>query len=104
MGREAPGRAGHVGSRRDSGVFRLGGAAGRARRTDAQRVGVATAEVVAGSVALLFVLFLGCAPAARSPGPRDPSAPAPAPPFEWRLPPGFPVPKVPADNPMTSAK
>ena len=33
-----------------------------------------------------------------------PAAHPPPPPFEWRLPPGFPVPRVPADNPMTSAK
>jgi cytochrome c peroxidase len=33
-----------------------------------------------------------------------PSAHPPSPPYEWRLPPGFPVPRVPADNPMISAK
>ncbi len=33
-----------------------------------------------------------------------PAAHPPPPPYEWRLPPGFPVPKVPADNPMTAAK
>ena len=33
-----------------------------------------------------------------------PSTPPPAPAYEWRLPPGFPVPKVPADDPMTQAK
>ena len=44
--------------------------------------------MVAGSFALLCIL----------------SAHPPPPPFEWRLPPGFPVPAVPADNPMTPAK
>ena len=29
---------------------------------------------------------------------------APAPAWEWRLPPGFPEPRVPADNPMTASK
>jgi len=33
-----------------------------------------------------------------------PSAHPPPPAYEWRLPPGFPVPRVPADNPMTPAK
>ncbi len=60
--------------------------------------------MVAGRVALLFIVSLGCAPAARSAGLRDPPAHPPAPPFEWRLPPGFPAPRVPADNPMTTAK
>jgi cytochrome c peroxidase len=32
------------------------------------------------------------------------AVPPPPPAYEWRLPPGFPVPRVPADNPMTSAK
>ena len=32
------------------------------------------------------------------------AVPPPPPAYEWRLPPGFPVPKVPADNPMTPAK
>ncbi len=32
------------------------------------------------------------------------AVPPPPPAFAWRLPPGFPVPRVPADNPMTSAK
>src|SRR5206468_3322409 len=80
VGREAPGRAGHAGSRHGAGVFALGGSAGRAGGTDAQRVGAATAEVV------------------------TPSAHPPPPAYEWRLPPGFPVPRVPADNPMTPAK
>src|SRR3989442_15689335 len=80
MDREAPGRAGHFDSRRGPGVLPLGGAAGRARLTDAQRVGAATAEVVVQAV------------------------PPPPPAFEWRLPPGFPFPRVPADNPLTSAQ
>src|SRR3989442_8934368 len=80
MDREAPGRAGHSDPRRGPGVFALGGAAGRARLTDAQRVGAATAEVVVQAV------------------------PPPPPAFEWRLPPGFPVPLVPAEKPMTRAK
>src|SRR5258708_13029350 len=29
---------------------------------------------------------------------------SPSPAYEWRLPPGFPHPAVPADNPMSSAK
>ncbi len=33
-----------------------------------------------------------------------PAAHPPPPAYEWRLPPGFPVPRVPADNPMTTAK
>jgi len=53
---------------------------------------------------LLFVLLLGCASVARSAGLGDPSARSPVPPFEWRLPAGFPVPVAPADNPMTPAK
>ena len=32
------------------------------------------------------------------------AAPPPPAAYEWRLPPGFPVPSVPLDNPMTSAK
>ena len=44
--------------------------------------------MVAGALTLLCVLS------------ADPGPPA----FEWRLPPGFPVPRVPADNPMTRAK
>lgn len=47
-------------------------------------------------VALLLQLQ-GGALAAQGAGPQ-------ASPFEWRLPPGFPVPLVPADNPMTAAK
>ncbi|HEV8700618.1 MAG TPA: MbnH family di-heme enzyme [Candidatus Polarisedimenticolia bacterium] len=32
------------------------------------------------------------------------AVPPPPPAYEWRLPPGFPAPRVPADNPMTPAK
>lgn len=39
----------------------------------------------------LALLVLGC-------GPESP------PPYEWDLPPGFPVPRVPEDNPMSEAK
>ena len=49
--------------------------------------------MVAGWWAILCILVIG---------PQN--VPAPSPVFEWRLPPGFPVPKVPADNPMTAAK
>ena len=35
---------------------------------------------------------------------RPPPAPPPPPEYEWRLPPGFPVPPVPAGNPMSAAK
>ena len=33
-----------------------------------------------------------------------PAMGADAAPYEWRLPPGFPTPRVPADNPMSAAK
>ncbi len=42
-------------------------------------------------VAALSLLVLGC-------GPEAP------PPYEWDLPPGFPTPRVPEDNPMSEAK
>ena len=38
------------------------------------------------------------------PATEPPSAEQPLPPFTWQLPPGLPVPRVPADNPMTAAK
>ncbi|HEV8336194.1 MAG TPA: MbnH family di-heme enzyme [Candidatus Polarisedimenticolia bacterium] len=60
--------------------------------------------MVAGSF-LLVALFLalGGATAARAAEPAErPSAPPAA--YAWRLPPGFPVPLVPADNPQTQAK
>ncbi|MCI0409174.1 MAG: di-heme enzyme [Acidobacteria bacterium] len=55
----------------------------------------------------MCMLAACCAPAARSNSPPtqgDAPPPASPPAYEWRLPLGFPVPRVPADNPMTSAK
>jgi cytochrome c peroxidase len=51
------------------------------------------------ALALALVCTSGCS----HPGepPHDPPAAAP---FAWRLPPGFPAPRVPADNPMTAEK
>jgi cytochrome c peroxidase len=73
--------------------------------------------VVARRGALLAVALLGgCADSAdpagalppgastgESPAPDDAAAGAAAP-YEWQLPPGFPAPTVPDDNPMTAAK
>jgi cytochrome c peroxidase len=51
----------------------------------------------AALVALGFLCVAGCS--------RSEPPPTPAPgPFTWRLPPGIPTPRVPADNPMTIAK
>jgi cytochrome c peroxidase len=47
-------------------------------------------------LALIVSLLVAPAPAA---GPKGGDAP-----YEWRLPPGFPAPRVPAGNPMTAAK
>lgn len=58
----------------------------------------------------ILSLLLSCAPAvscAGSPIHEPPVAEPPAPEsvvYEWQLPPGFPPPVVPDDNPMTSAK
>jgi cytochrome c peroxidase len=53
----------------------------------------------------LAFLFVQCAPAARSNSPPNPTPPVDqAPSYAWRLPPGFPIPRVPADNPMTPEK
>jgi cytochrome c peroxidase len=52
--------------------------------------------------------MLACAAVTAAPSPAPPPSPgtdAPAlPAYEWHLPPGFPRPAVPADNPMSSAK
>ncbi len=61
--------------------------------------------MVAGRFLLPLLLLSGCAPAARSLGAL--SAPPPSralSAYDWRLPPGFPVPRVPADNPVTPSK
>ena len=53
----------------------------------------------------LVVFLARCVPAARSNSPPAPTPPVPqATSYSWRLPPGFPVPRVPADNPMTADK
>jgi len=54
------------------------------------------------AIALACGALLGCHPVGRLVEPAR-AAPLPAA-FRWDLPPGFPAPKVPADNPMTSAK
>ena len=51
------------------------------------------------AVALALALC-GCS---RTPPAESHAAPAAAP-YRWRLPPGLPVPRVPADNPMSDAK
>ena len=51
------------------------------------------------SVALAALAVNGCSRAPEPPSPQQPEAP-----FTWQLPPGLPVPRVPADNPMTAAK
>ncbi|MCI0656522.1 MAG: hypothetical protein L0170_05565, partial [Acidobacteria bacterium] len=54
-----------------------------------------------------WMILTSCAPAARSNSPPlqgDTTPPASPPAYEWRLPLGFPVPRVPTDNPMTPAK
>ncbi len=58
----------------------------------ASLLALSAAWACAGAVALLSSVV---APA---------SAPRAQPPFNWKLPPGLPVPKVPADNPMSEAK
>lgn len=58
-------------------------------------------KIAALSLAAVFL-----APALLAPALLAPAAPAAAPedPFEWKLPPAFPRPRVPADNPMSRAK
>lgn len=51
----------------------------------------------------LAVGLLALASVVLTPGPDDPAA-APSAPYAWALPPGFPQPFVPADNPMSAAK
>jgi cytochrome c peroxidase len=53
----------------------------------------------AGAVAILVVSTAACSRPADSPRDTPPAAV-----FQWRLPPGLPVPRVPADNPMSVAK
>ena len=50
------------------------------------------------------VMALGGAVAAVASGTGGSPAPGAAPAWEWRLPRGFPTPRVPADNPMSAAK
>jgi cytochrome c peroxidase len=47
-----------------------------------------------------FVILMACAAAHAAAGADAPMDPA----YEWHLPPGFPRPMVPADNPMSAAK
>jgi cytochrome c peroxidase len=49
------------------------------------------------------LLIAAAAPAVAATVPVATGVPAPAA-WEWRLPPGFPIPRVPADNPMSAAK
>jgi cytochrome c peroxidase len=84
-----------VGGRRSGGRRRPGGACDGRRPP---RLSAAAAFVTASLAAAAFWALPGtAAPAAAAPGPQ-PAA------WEWRLPPGFPVPRVPADNPMSAAK
>jgi cytochrome c peroxidase len=53
-----------------------------------------------GFLALAGVTLAGCSASSDPPS----GAVAAATPFVWRLPPGFPRPQVPADNPMTGSK
>jgi cytochrome c peroxidase len=53
----------------------------------------------AASIALGFLCAFGCA---RRDGPPPESAAVPA--FAWHIPPGFPTPQVPSDNPMSVPK
>jgi cytochrome c peroxidase len=53
----------------------------------------------AAAIALVVAGFGGCSRAADPPRENPPAAP-----FAWQLPAGLPVPKVPADNPMTTDK
>src|SRR5262245_25197817 len=53
----------------------------------------------AAAVALVVAAMSGCSRAEDAPRTTTPPAP-----FTWTLPAGLPVPKVPADNPMTVAK
>jgi cytochrome c peroxidase len=59
----------------------------RKQRSAVQRLKLATALLLAAAAPLLPVQI---EPAGQR--------------YEWKLPPGFPVPRVPADNPMTAAK
>src|SRR5258708_4509752 len=47
-----------------------------------------------------FIIIMACAAVAAA----HAADTSPSPAYEWRLPPGFPRPVVPADNPMSSAK
>src|SRR5258708_26018012 len=47
-----------------------------------------------------FIIVVACAAAVAA----HAADTSPSPAYEWRLPPGFPRPVVPADNPMSSAK
>ena len=56
------------------------------------------------TVRALACATLALAAPACAPPPAGAPAPPSAPPYRWSLPPGFPVPRVPADNPMSDAK
>src|SRR5258708_12025787 len=47
-----------------------------------------------------FIIIMACAVVSAA----HAADTSPSPAYEWRLPPGFPHPAVPADNPMSSAK
>lgn len=59
-----------------------------------------------GAFVVLWVSVLLHPPATGAPAPplNQNVNPAPASSYEWHLPPGFPPPSVPADNPMSAAK
>ena len=59
-------------------------------------VAIAAALLIAAAPAVAALLIAALPPVAAE-------VPAPAA-WEWRLPPGFPIPRVPADNPMSAAK
>ena len=56
------------------------------------------------SLTLATLVALSCAVATGCVPREDPMTSPPADAYEWRLPRGFPRPRVPADNPMTAAK
>jgi len=76
-------------------------------------VGPVVSGAVVSVVALVVTVaasaaFLSCGPAAHTPDPlthpRIAEPPADPSGYEWQLPRGFPVPRVPADNPMSASK
>lgn len=71
-------------------------------RSTERRRAVAAAVVLLAAGAGTLLLGTSASRAAATPVPRAPRPPAA--PFAWDLPPGFPEPVVPEDNPMTAEK